>query len=175
MQRYTSGNPSLPRQWQVAVKVWPSTQCCIYSFWAPDGGRRNRLKHVENFTEINNLCNVASCWLYLKMCLRCTDPWTLNTPINLLYLQRVSVQLSHYQGDSMQNDKWKHQTFNSIIMWQDRQYTYNVILWHVRVMFLLPRLHCNSTDVKFTRYVSVEMWTVYTGWFRRNLHYFGKW
>ena len=36
-------------------------------FWAPDDGRRNRLKHVEHFTEINKLCNVASCWLYLKI------------------------------------------------------------------------------------------------------------
>jgi len=33
-------------------------------FWAPDGGRKNRLKHVERLTEINKLWNVASCWLY---------------------------------------------------------------------------------------------------------------
>jgi hypothetical protein len=61
---------SLPRQWQVAVKVWQSTRCCMYSFWAPDDGRRNSLKHVEHFTEINQLCNVASRWLYLKIRLR---------------------------------------------------------------------------------------------------------
>ena len=36
-------------------------------FGAPDDGRRNRLKHVEHFTEINKLCNVAYCWLYLKI------------------------------------------------------------------------------------------------------------
>ena len=36
-------------------------------FWAPDDGRRNSLKHVEHFTEINKLCNVASCWLYLEI------------------------------------------------------------------------------------------------------------
>ena len=47
-------------------------------FWAPDDGRRNRLKHVEHFTEINKLCNVASCWLYLEKLLRCADPWTSN-------------------------------------------------------------------------------------------------
>ena len=75
--RPSSGAPKpLPRQWQVAVKVWHSTRCCIYSFWAPNDGRRNRLKHVEHFTEINKLCNVASRWLYLKIRLRCTDPWT---------------------------------------------------------------------------------------------------
>jgi hypothetical protein len=36
-------------------------------FWAPDDGRRTRLKHVEHFTEINTLCKVAPCWLYLKI------------------------------------------------------------------------------------------------------------
>ena len=47
-------------------------------FWAPDDGRRNRLKHVEHFTEMNKLCNAASCWLYLEIRLRCTDPWSSN-------------------------------------------------------------------------------------------------
>ena len=40
---------------------------CIYSFWAPDDGRRSRLKHVAHFTEINKLRNVASRWFYLKI------------------------------------------------------------------------------------------------------------
>jgi len=31
-------------------------------FWAPDDGRKNRLKHAERLTEINKLRNVASCW-----------------------------------------------------------------------------------------------------------------
>ena len=73
--------PSLPRQWQVAVKVWQSTPCCIDSFWAPGDGQRSRLKHVEHFTEINNLYSFASRWLYLKIRLRCTDPWTSNSDL----------------------------------------------------------------------------------------------
>jgi hypothetical protein len=44
-----------------------NTRCCMYSFWAPDDGRRNRLTHVGRLAEINELCNVASCWLYLKI------------------------------------------------------------------------------------------------------------
>ena len=36
-------------------------------FLAPDDRRRNRLKHVEHFTELNNLCNIVSSWLYLKI------------------------------------------------------------------------------------------------------------
>ena len=45
--------PTLPQQWQVAVKVWQNTRCCIDSFWAPDDGRRNHLKYVQNVAEIN--------------------------------------------------------------------------------------------------------------------------
>ena len=48
-------------------KFWQSSRWCIYSLWAPDDVRRNSLKHVEHFTVINKLCNVASCWLYLKI------------------------------------------------------------------------------------------------------------
>jgi hypothetical protein len=50
----------------------------MYSFWAPVGGLTNRMKHVEHFADINELCNVASCWLYLKIHSWCTDPWTSN-------------------------------------------------------------------------------------------------
>ena len=33
-------------------------------FWAPEDGRKNRLKHVQRLTEINKLWNVSSCWLH---------------------------------------------------------------------------------------------------------------
>ena len=60
-------------------------QNCIYSvrylsdqyltlyvqFWAPDHGRKNRLKHVERLTEINKLRNVASCLLYSEIAVQC--------------------------------------------------------------------------------------------------------
>ena len=85
--------PSLPRQWQVAVKFWQSTRCCIYRFWDPDVGLRNRLKHVERFTEINNLCNVASCWLSWKYV--CTDPWTSNiTEVLLDKVRKAGLEVN---------------------------------------------------------------------------------
>ena len=31
---------------------------------APDDGWRYHPKHVEQFPEINRMCNVASCWIY---------------------------------------------------------------------------------------------------------------
>jgi hypothetical protein len=50
-----------------------NTRCCMYSFWAPDDGRRIHLKHVEHYAERNELYNVASCWLHLKIHYWCTD------------------------------------------------------------------------------------------------------
>jgi len=33
-------------------------------FWAPDDGRKTRLKYVERLSEINKLWNLVSSWLY---------------------------------------------------------------------------------------------------------------
>ena len=46
---------------------------------APDDGWRYHPKHVEQFPDINKLCYVASCWIYIRIYLRCADPWMLNT------------------------------------------------------------------------------------------------
>ena len=66
-------------------------------FWAPDDGRRNRLKHVEHFTEINKLCNVASCWLYMNIRLRCTEPWTSNVSI-IFSIPSMSGRITQARG-----------------------------------------------------------------------------
>jgi len=49
----------------------------IAAVWAPDYGWRYHPKHVEQFPETNKLCNVASCWLYIRIYPRGMDPWTL--------------------------------------------------------------------------------------------------
>jgi hypothetical protein len=36
---------------------------------APDDGCKYRPKHVEQFPDINKLCNVASCWIYIGILL----------------------------------------------------------------------------------------------------------
>jgi hypothetical protein len=37
--------------------------------WAPDDGWKYHPKHVEQFPDINKLCNVASCWIYIGILL----------------------------------------------------------------------------------------------------------
>jgi len=34
---------------------------------APDDGWRYHPKHLEKFPDINKLCNVASCWIYIRI------------------------------------------------------------------------------------------------------------
>ena len=50
---------------------------------ALDDGWRYHPKHVEQFTDINKLYNVASCWKYFRIYLRCTDPYTLNFSMDI--------------------------------------------------------------------------------------------
>ena len=61
---------------------------------APDDGWRCHPKHVEQFPDINKLCNVASCWIYIGIYLGCTDPWTLNIYI-LCYWKAWVGRFSH--------------------------------------------------------------------------------
>ena len=58
--------------WQIPDAV--DTVVC-----APDDGWWYHPKHVEQFPDINKLCNVASYWMYITILLWCTDPWTLNS------------------------------------------------------------------------------------------------
>ena len=45
---------------------------------APDDGWRYQPKHVQQFPEINKLCKVPSCWIYIGIYLQSTEPWMLN-------------------------------------------------------------------------------------------------
>jgi hypothetical protein len=57
--------------------VWQIPNAVDSVVCAPDDGWRYHPKHVENFPDINKLCNVASCWIYIKIFLPCTAPLTL--------------------------------------------------------------------------------------------------
>ena len=60
-----SSKVHIQRQVFVIPLLLRASSLTLYvQFWAPDDGRKNRLKHVERLTEINKLRNVAFCWLY---------------------------------------------------------------------------------------------------------------
>ena len=64
----------LPLWRQVALTVWQIPDAVDTVVCAPDDGWWYHLKHVEQFPDINKLCKVASCWIYIGIYLRCTDP-----------------------------------------------------------------------------------------------------
>jgi hypothetical protein len=57
------------RKWQIAVTVWQIPDAVYTVICAPDDGWRYHPKHVEQFTHINKLCNVASSWIYIGILL----------------------------------------------------------------------------------------------------------
>jgi hypothetical protein len=72
--------PTLPRKRQLAVTVlWQIPDAVDTVVCAPDDGWKYHPKHVEQFPDMNKLCNIASCWIYL----RCTDPENLTLLIIL--------------------------------------------------------------------------------------------
>ena len=55
----------LPAASLVRLAAGSSIGLTLYvQFWAPDDGRKTRLKHVEHLMETSKLRNVVSCWLY---------------------------------------------------------------------------------------------------------------
>ena len=68
------------RQASSRQQYWSDKYLTLYvQFWAPDDGRKNRLKYVERLTEINKLWNVASCCTLRIYC------ETLHLVVLLLY------------------------------------------------------------------------------------------
>jgi hypothetical protein len=92
----------------VAVMVWQVPDPVDTVVCAPDDGWKYHPKHIEPFPGVNKLCNVASCWIYIRMYLRCTNPWTLNnlsvTYVFLFHctsldLQQIILYLSQQMPD----------------------------------------------------------------------------
>jgi hypothetical protein len=54
---------------------------------APDDGRKYHPKHVEQFPDINKLCNVASCWIYIGILLGAQ---------HILHISRIRVKSEAY-------------------------------------------------------------------------------
>jgi hypothetical protein len=56
--------------------VWQIPDAVDTVVCAPDDECKYYPKHVEQFPDINKLCNVVSCWIdtYIGIYLRCTDP-----------------------------------------------------------------------------------------------------
>jgi hypothetical protein len=71
---------------------------------ASDDGRKHHPKHVEQFPDINKLCNVASCWIYsyIGILLRARP---------ILHISRIRVK--HPSNTSCDVHKFTHSLLSS--------------------------------------------------------------
>ena len=114
IQRQVAVRPiPLPAGSPVRLAAGSTIGLTLYmQFWATDDGRKTRLKHVQRVTEINNLWDVASCWLHsanlppmsrsskcflsfkfspTKSCMNLSSPtYVLHVPPNLINLALIT-------------------------------------------------------------------------------------
>jgi hypothetical protein len=55
----------------------------------PDDGRKYHPKHLEHFPDINKLCNVASCWIYIGILLGAHP---------ILHISRIRIKVAKMPG-----------------------------------------------------------------------------
>jgi len=103
-----------------SFRLSPGARNCVYSvrylsdqhcylllawpgqFWAPDDGRKDRLKYAERPTEINKLWNVASCWLYSANILAMHGPMNVTFKKVLKKCDKKFFFVLVHSGDPMQ-------------------------------------------------------------------------
>jgi hypothetical protein len=78
---------TLPRYRQIAVTVWQIPDAVDTVVWAPDDGWKYHPKHVQQFPDINKLCSVASCWIYIGILLGAHY---------ILHISRIRVKSNTY-------------------------------------------------------------------------------
>jgi hypothetical protein len=80
---------------------------CMCSRLAMDDGWKYHPKHVEQFPDINKLCNVASCWIYEYIgILLGANP--------LLHISRIRVNKIHIHRETVLAC-WIYAYFNAIV------------------------------------------------------------
>jgi hypothetical protein len=67
----------------------------------PDDGWKYHPKHAEQFPDINKLCNVASCWIYIGI---------LSGAHYILHISRIKVKLSCQQAVFVYRDEIRELT-----------------------------------------------------------------
>jgi len=79
---------------KTTVTTASGSRYTVLLFCAPEDGWWWRSKHVEQLSDKINSVTCASCWdLYIRILLRCTDPWTLNIKSTVACFEILSENL----------------------------------------------------------------------------------
>jgi hypothetical protein len=66
-----------------------NTRCCRYSYMCSWWWVEVPPETCKAVFKYDKLCNVASCWIYIGIFLRCTDPWMLNFQQSDIFYQPI--------------------------------------------------------------------------------------
>jgi len=61
------GTPYSSKSSTIAATVWQVTDAVDTVVCVPDDGWKHRPKHIEQFPDINKLCNAAFSWIYIGL------------------------------------------------------------------------------------------------------------
>jgi hypothetical protein len=115
-------------KWQTALTVWKIPDAADTVVCAPDDGWKYHPKHVQQFPDINKLCDVASCWIYEYIgILLGTRP--------VLHISRIKVNINR-------RDEWyEYKSYKSHKIIQYR------IIYSLKFQKFGADLYCNTEDV----------------------------
>jgi len=77
------------------VTVWQIPDAVDTVVCAPDYGWRYHPKHVQQFPDINKLCKVASCWVYIGICFLDLRDFFLCCRTKQIYYKEVNWYLAY--------------------------------------------------------------------------------
>jgi hypothetical protein len=120
-----------------------NTRCCRYSCSAPDDGWKYHPKHVEQFLDINKLCNFASCSIYIGIVLGAHY---------ILHISRIRVNLSAVCFQLTQS-----RCFSCVVYVTD---TMNLVGDQPDAQFLLEYVYLNPLHVPSNSVLTLRRTTV---------------
>jgi hypothetical protein len=107
------------RQVAVTVSIMPDTVDTV--IWAPDDGWRYHPKYVQQFTDINKLYIVASCWIIIA------TYYTMHGPLNIKFFSfQFSSCLLFDFSNSIQDAHVQH-CQKSTHIWVSKRLLYGLV------------------------------------------------
>jgi hypothetical protein len=89
----------------MAVTVWQISDAVDTVVCAPDDAWKYHSKHVEQFSDVNKLCNVACCWIYEYIGI-------LLEVHHILHFSRIRVNLEYSRHTNQYQISLKNITYS---------------------------------------------------------------
>jgi len=139
--------------WQIGDAV--DTVVC-----APDDGRKYHPKHVEQFPDINKLCNVASCWIYIGIllgahCILHISRIKVKTLLSTSRSQQRALSATGQHGGWQDNTRYKYRKpIRSI-----RRCSASLLVHDQATFLITPILHYTTGQRLVTRHRALRLST----------------